>query len=106
MSRQQRKRIWVVVALLVALIVALLIYLLIISFLGSDTYVQFISFDVDEMFFVIPVCIYTTSLFCGFLILLLGIILKYWIPFFGSNRQTEQPDPSNHHPGQDDAARG
>ena len=60
MSRQQRKRIWVVVALLVALIVALLIYLLIISFLGSDTYVQFISFDVDEMFFVIPVCIYTT----------------------------------------------
>ena len=103
MSRQQRKRIWVVVALLVALI-GYLPGPVLLGVFGLDTFLQLISGEID--FFFIPlVCYYSTPLFCGFLILLLGNMLKYWIPFFGSSRRTETPDPSKHHPGQDDNAR-
>jgi hypothetical protein len=113
MSRRQRKALWVLVALNVALICYLFYY----SILGlpfeyliptsGPFFADLIAGEVDSFyltFYLFFTCMNTAPLFCGFLTLLLGIILKYWIPFFGSNRQTEPPDPSNQQPGQDDNA--
>ena len=86
---------------MVALLVALIGYLVYYVFLGLLPFADLIAGEVGDFFLIPFICLNSIPLFCCFLTLLLGIILKYWIPLFGSNRRKETPDPSNHHPGQD-----